>query len=100
MAAKKQKVQFVKRYEDRDKSGNKVVVPAGTVMGMTAAQIKEAGDKVRLVEQAKDESEESSDNGAATNPPANNGEDEGTEGAGGEDGGEGGEGSENAAGST
>lgn len=53
MAAKKLKVKFVKRYEDRDKDGNKTVVEAGTITRMTEAQIKKAGSKVRVIEEER-----------------------------------------------
>lgn len=78
MAAKKLKVEFVKRYEDRDKNGDKVVIPAGTVMSMTAAQVKSAGAKVRLVngDSAKDSDEldNDPDTGGDGDPGAGNGE--------------------------
>lgn len=71
MAAKKLKVEFVKRYEDRDKNGNKVVIPAGTVMSMTRAQVESAGTKVRVIEGAADKGavdpNADDDEGTATN---------------------------------
>ncbi|VVT02778.1 hypothetical protein MARINON1_52482 [Marinobacter salarius] len=69
MAAKKLKVIFVKRYEDRDKDGNKVVIEAGTKTRMTEAQIKKAGTKVRVIEEEQideqpDDDEEPGGDGA------------------------------------
>ena len=49
MAAKKTKVVFIKRVEDRDKDGEKVVTPAGTRGEMTAAGLKKYKDCVRVI---------------------------------------------------
>lgn len=65
MAAKKDvTVEFVKRYEDRDKSGSKVVIPAGTRMELSVAEAKKAGDKVRILPSESDAGEESGDEGS------------------------------------
>lgn len=58
MAAKKQKVEFVKRYEDRDKDGNKTVIEAGAVVYMTAAQIKAHSSKIRVTDAEPDDETE------------------------------------------
>lgn len=63
MATKKLKVEFVKRCEDRDKSGEKLVIPAGTKTEMTEAEIKKAGSKVRVIEQ-EEPAEETGDEGS------------------------------------
>jgi len=63
MAAKKLKVEFVKRYEDRDKDGNKLVIPAGTKVEMTKAEFEGAGSKVRLIHQDSVDGETGEDTG-------------------------------------
>lgn len=64
MAAKNVTVEFVKRYEDRDKSGNKVVIPAGTRAEMSLAEAKKAGSKVRVLPSDTDDDSESGDEGS------------------------------------
>lgn len=54
MAAKKTKVVYVKRVEDRDKDGNKVVIPAGTKDELTAAELKKVKHAVRVIKEEKD----------------------------------------------
>lgn len=54
MAAKKTKVVYVKRVEDRDKDGNKVVTPAGTKAELTAAELKKVQHAVREIKEEKD----------------------------------------------
>ena len=49
MATKKVTVEFVKRYEDRDKNGQKLIIAAGTRTEMTPAEAKKAGDKIRII---------------------------------------------------
>ncbi len=50
MAAKKTKVVFIKRVEDRDKStGEKIVIKAGTKGEMTAAELKQYESCVRVI---------------------------------------------------
>jgi len=60
--ANKVTVEFVKRCEDRDKTGAKVVIKAGTRLEMTPAEAKKAGDKVRILpaEQPEDTEDEAS----------------------------------------
>ncbi|ATN93342.1 hypothetical protein [Marinobacter phage PS3] len=56
MAAKKTKVVFIKRVEDRNKTtGEKEITPAGTRGEMTAAGLKKYKDCVRVI---KDDEEE------------------------------------------
>lgn len=63
MAAKKLKVEFVKRYEDRDKNGEKIVIPAGTKVEMTKAEYENAGSKVRLIQQDSPDDEGETEDG-------------------------------------
>lgn len=50
MAAKKTKVVFIKRVEDRDKStGEKTIIKAGTKTEMTAAELKKYESCVRVI---------------------------------------------------
>jgi|GEM_PF-2036392 len=56
MAAKKTKVVFIKRVEDRDKTtGQKTVIKAGTKTEMTASELKKYESCVRVI---KDDGEE------------------------------------------
>ena len=56
MAAKKTKVVFIKRVEDRDKStGEKTVIKAGAKGEMTAAELKKYKDCVRVIKDDGDE---------------------------------------------
>lgn len=58
MAAKKSKVVFIKRVEDRDKTtGKKTVIKAGTKTEMTAAEIKKYRSCVRVIEEEGKEGE-------------------------------------------
>tara|TARA_R100000306_G_C4305012_1_gene107156 strand:- start:100 stop:327 length:228 start_codon:yes stop_codon:yes gene_type:complete len=61
MATKNLTVEFVKRCEDRDKSGEKIVVPAGTRVKMTAAEVKKAGSKVRVIKDEQEQLDQSDD---------------------------------------
>ncbi len=63
MAAKKLKVEFVKRYEDRDKNGEKIVIPVGTKVEMTKAEYENAGSKVRLIQQDSPDDEGETEDG-------------------------------------
>lgn len=55
MAAKKTSVVFIKRVEDRDKkTGEKIVIPAGTKGEMTAQELKKYKDCVRVVKDDDD----------------------------------------------
>ncbi|MDC8455335.1 hypothetical protein [Marinobacter sp. DS40M6] len=67
MAAKKTKVVFIKRVEDRDKTtGAKTVIKAGTKTEMTAAEIKKNKTRVRVIEDdAKEDSRPVLASGAA-----------------------------------
>lgn len=56
MAAQKTNVVFIKRVEDRDKkTGEKIVITAGTKGEMTAAELKKYKDCVRVIEDDGDE---------------------------------------------
>ena len=56
MAAKKTKVVFIKRVEDRDKTtGQKTVIKAGTKTEMTASELKKYESCVHVI---KDDGEE------------------------------------------
>jgi hypothetical protein len=58
MAAKKTKVVFIKRVEDRDKTtGQKTVIKAGTKTEMTAAELKKYQSCVRVIEEDGKEGE-------------------------------------------
>lgn len=49
MASNKTSVVYVKRVEDRDKKGDKVVIPAGTRAELTEAELKRVRHAVRLL---------------------------------------------------
>lgn len=83
MAAKKLKVEFVKRFEDRDKDGNKLVVEAGTKAEMTPDEVEQAGGKVRVIRQDREEDEAGEPDGSEGKA----GEPGGSEGRAGEPGG-------------
>lgn len=55
MAAKKTKVVFIKRVEDRDKAGEKIVIKAGSKGEMTAAELAKYKDCVRVLKDDGDE---------------------------------------------
>jgi len=55
MAAKKTKVVFIKRVEDRDKTGEKIVIKAGRKGEMTAAELAKYKDCVRVLKDDGDE---------------------------------------------
>lgn len=56
MAAKKLNVVYVKRVEDRDKkTGEKIVIKAGTKGEMTASELKKYKDCVRVIKDDGDE---------------------------------------------
>ncbi|RBP74105.1 hypothetical protein [Marinobacter nauticus] len=55
MAAKKTKVVFIKRVEDRDKNGEKIVTPAGTKAELTEAEYKRVQHAVRVIKDEADE---------------------------------------------
>lgn len=55
MAAKKTKVVFIKRVEDRDKTGEKIVIKAGSKGEMTAAELAKYKDCVRVLKDDGDE---------------------------------------------
>lgn len=57
MAAKKTKVVFIKRVEDRDKDGEKVVIKAGTRGELTVAEFKKYERCVRKIEDEGAESQ-------------------------------------------
>lgn len=50
MAAKKTKVVFIKRVEDRDKSGEKIVIKAGSRSEMTKTELKKYEGCVRVID--------------------------------------------------
>lgn len=56
MAAQKTNVVFIKRVEDRDKkTGEKIVIKAGTKGEMTASELKKYKDCVRVIKDDGDE---------------------------------------------
>jgi len=56
MAAQKTNVVFIKRVEDRDKkTGEKIVIKAGTKGEMTAAELAKYKDCVRVLKDDGDE---------------------------------------------
>lgn len=61
MSTKNLTVEFVKRFEDRDNKGNKQVVPAGTRVKMTAAEVKKAGSKVRVIKDQQEPVDQNDD---------------------------------------
>lgn len=57
MSGNKVNVVYLVRVEDRDKSGNKVVIPAGTEATLTQAEYKKVAHAVRVVKDNKTVSE-------------------------------------------
>ena len=56
MAAKKLNVVYVKRVEDRDqKTGEKIVTPAGTKDQLTEAEYKRVQHAVRVIKDSEEE---------------------------------------------
>ncbi|MBY6032186.1 hypothetical protein KUV59_03330 [Marinobacter daepoensis] len=85
MAAKKTKVVFIKRVEDRDKAGEKVVIEAGSKSEMTASELKKYQDCVRVIKDYGDEQLRpvlASGAGPDATGGADEGEGEGDEGSG------------------
>jgi hypothetical protein len=88
MSSKKIPVVFTKRVEDRDASGKKVVISAGTETELTTAQFKKLESSVRRIDQKKP-----AQAGAAPVIPPVTGDNEGDDDEGGDGDGEGSEGS-------
>jgi len=51
------------RIEERDKKGNKTVIPAGKKLDLTPAEAKKYGDAVQKIEEAEPETVEDDETG-------------------------------------